>query len=412
MSARFAEQTPTPSFTPVGQPAGLMLRRKCGCGQHTGGGGECGSCAKKNASLQRQASGFATATEIPTIVHEVLNSPGQPLDTATRAFMEPRFHHDFSGVRVHADGRAAESAQAVSALAYTVGKNVVFDQGQFNPHSDSGRKLLAHELAHVVQQKSDPAPSALPFRIGSPTDPAETQADRLADEVTGGGIAHNDGPAQQSSGSTATLRRVVNERKVGCRTAGIPSLGISGPDAVQAIRDANDEAILLSQRAENTLEIERLTFGIGAPDANFATILDEELDLDINDAADRATTEIIERRFRLIRTRVLESDFTGYTCIGAAAVSLATGTPAAVAGPCCTGTARACSSAGVGHMVLCRPWWTGAVNLRPGTLIHEPLHVYFDLDDFAASKRNDAHCYTAFAQRLSGVTPLVSCAGR
>ncbi len=406
MSARVAEKS---VFSPVVQSAGLVLRRKCACGQHAGGG-ECGSCAKKHATLQRRASGSETANEVPPIVHEVLNSPGQPLDTATRAFMEPRFHHDFSGVRVHADGRAAESAQAVSALAYTVGKNVVFDHGQFNPHSDTGRKLLAHELAHVVQQKPDSPLPASQLQIGSPTDPAESHADRLAAGVTESSQSAG-ATSQQSNGST-TLRRVVNERKVGCRTTGIPSLGLSGADAVQAIRDANAEAIVLSQRAENMLSLERLTFGAGTPDANFATILNEELDLDINNAAHRTTMEIIERRFRFIRTRVLESTFTGYTCIGATNVSLASGTPAAAGGECCDGTSRACSASGVGHLVLCRPWWTGDVALRPGTLVHEPFHIYFALADYAASKRNDAHCYTAFAQRLGGVTPFRTCAGR
>jgi hypothetical protein len=85
-------------------------------------------------------------------VHDVLRSPGQPLDTATRAFMEPHFGHDFGEVRVHADARAAESARAVNALAYTVGRDVVFDTDHYAPATAAGRMLLAHELTHVVQQ--------------------------------------------------------------------------------------------------------------------------------------------------------------------------------------------------------------------------------------------------------------------
>lgn len=88
-------------------------------------------------------------TGVPTIVHEVLRSSGQSLDPATRRFMEPRFGHDFSQVRVHADTQAAESARAVNALAYTVGHKVVFGEGQFAPHSVEGKNLLAHELAHL-----------------------------------------------------------------------------------------------------------------------------------------------------------------------------------------------------------------------------------------------------------------------
>ena len=88
----------------------------------------------------------------PPIVHDVLRSPGQPLDPATRAFFEPRFGHDFSRVRVHTDAKAAESAWAVNALAYTVGRDVAFGLAQYAPQTGAGRKLLAHELTHVVQQ--------------------------------------------------------------------------------------------------------------------------------------------------------------------------------------------------------------------------------------------------------------------
>ena len=69
----------------------------------------------------------------PSIIHDVLRAPGQPLDATTRAFMEPRFGHDFSRVRVHSDAKAAESARAVNALAYTVGQDVVFGVGQYAP---------------------------------------------------------------------------------------------------------------------------------------------------------------------------------------------------------------------------------------------------------------------------------------
>jgi hypothetical protein len=92
--------------------------------------------------------GFAA----PPIVDEVLSSPGQPLDSATRAFMEPRFGEDFSRVRVHTDAQAAESASAINARAFTVNRNIVFGSAEYLPASDSGRQLLSHELAHVLQQ--------------------------------------------------------------------------------------------------------------------------------------------------------------------------------------------------------------------------------------------------------------------
>jgi hypothetical protein len=88
---------------------------------------------------------------IPPSVQEVLNSPGQPLDAKTRGFMESRFEHDFSGVRVHADTRASQSAAEVSAQAYTVGDHVVLSD--YQPATAAGRAVLSHELAHTIQQR-------------------------------------------------------------------------------------------------------------------------------------------------------------------------------------------------------------------------------------------------------------------
>jgi hypothetical protein len=105
------------------------------------------------ANLQTKPhTGGSGGIAAPPIVHEVLRSPGQPLDAATRAFMEPRFGHDFGKVRVHADAKAGESARAVNALAYTVGCNIVFGVGRYAPATQDGSRLIAHELTHVRQQ--------------------------------------------------------------------------------------------------------------------------------------------------------------------------------------------------------------------------------------------------------------------
>ena len=117
---------------------------------------------------------------MPPIVHEVLALPGQPLDAATRAFMEPRFGHDFSRVRVHSDSRAAESARAEDALAYTVAQDVVFGEGRYAPHTSEGRKLLVHELTHVVQQSATAFSAGEPIELSEPQDACERQADAFA----------------------------------------------------------------------------------------------------------------------------------------------------------------------------------------------------------------------------------------
>jgi peptidoglycan hydrolase-like protein with peptidoglycan-binding domain len=126
--------------------------QRCSCDSSTSGSGQCEDCKTKAISLQRVSTGPSQGAMAPSIVHEVLRSPGQPLEAATRSFMEPRFGHDFSGTRVHADPAAAESARAVDALAYTVGHDVVLGHGQYAPQTTAGQRLLAHELTHVVQQ--------------------------------------------------------------------------------------------------------------------------------------------------------------------------------------------------------------------------------------------------------------------
>jgi hypothetical protein len=90
----------------------------------------------------------------PLIVQKAISSSNQPLDSADRGFMETRFGQDFSSVRVYTDTRAGESAHALGARAYTVGMNVVFGAGQYAPGTTKGRRLLAHELTHVVQQRN------------------------------------------------------------------------------------------------------------------------------------------------------------------------------------------------------------------------------------------------------------------
>jgi hypothetical protein len=106
------------------------------------------------------------ATKVPSIVHDELYTAGQPLDLATRGFMEPLFDHDFSQVRIHTGSKAQESANAVRAKAYTIGKDVVFGAGQYAPGTTAGKLLLAHELTHVVQQSRDSKVAGVIQRVG------------------------------------------------------------------------------------------------------------------------------------------------------------------------------------------------------------------------------------------------------
>jgi hypothetical protein len=141
---------------------------------------------KETSLLQRRANLSAPSiNEAPPIVHDVLRSSGQPLDDSTRAFMEPRFNQDFSHVRVHTDAKAAESAHAVNALAYTVGRDIVMRREEYVPTTDAGKRLLAHELVHVIQQGRNNRLQKL--QVGAAGDVYEQEADRVAERVVGGG---------------------------------------------------------------------------------------------------------------------------------------------------------------------------------------------------------------------------------
>jgi hypothetical protein len=138
------------------------LQRSCDCGVG------CSKCQteqvnKKHEQLQTKRVGTSDSGQMaaPPRVHEVLASPGRQLDASARAFFEPRFGHDFSGVRVHSGANAEQSAREVNASAYTVGQNIVFGAGRFAPETREGRRLIAHELAHVLQQNSASAVGAL-----------------------------------------------------------------------------------------------------------------------------------------------------------------------------------------------------------------------------------------------------------
>lgn len=202
--AALMPQTRNSNLAPasLAPPRQGILQWKCACGNHTTIGDECTSCAKKKMKLQRKltigasndpleqeadriadqvmatpshstinrtpvkiqrVTGNPSGQEIeaPASVKRVLASPGQPLEPTLRRDMESRFGYDFSQVRIHSGAIAEQSARDISALAYTMGHNIVFADGQFAPGTNEGRRLIAHELSHVVQQSEELLPTFL-----------------------------------------------------------------------------------------------------------------------------------------------------------------------------------------------------------------------------------------------------------
>ena len=190
------------------------VQRACACG------GGCPRCraqpAQEPAKVQAKATSANSAAQaaVPEAVHEVLRSPGRPLEGDARAFMEARFGHDFSAVRVHSDARAAQSARALDARAYTVGRNVVFGEQQYAPGMPEGRRLLAHELAHVLQQGGGGANGTVMRQANKPVAPSFSSCS---------------GPQQGQIDAT-----VIDARKALNRATHVVATSWGKPDAISA----------------------------------------------------------------------------------------------------------------------------------------------------------------------------------
>jgi hypothetical protein len=139
-------------------------------------------------------------------VTDVVSGGGRPLDPGLRSSMEDSIGHDFSDVRVHDDTAAAASAKSVQAHAYTVGNHVVFNEGKFQPETTEGRRTLAHELTHVVQQRQGPVdgtPAEGGIKVSTPGDRFEREADSVADRVVSGSASE---PAPAPAAAPAVQR--------------------------------------------------------------------------------------------------------------------------------------------------------------------------------------------------------------
>ena len=276
------------AFTPPAVKGGGSpgLQRKCSCGgtcpQWRGekSDEEHGSIRRKPAGPRLSRLGSSPAHSgmtAPPSVHEVLNSPGRPLDSATRAFMEPRFGYDFSSVRLHTGAAARSSAVNVGALAYTVGRHVALRE------ESAPRELLAHELAHVVQQDSAPAP--LVQRDDGKQGSSAPQTPGLEARLN---VIVEEGPAIQSrlDQIMRTGGPVPQQTKV-IGAAIIDVEGYTGPKEMRAISGADTDALgagaavyHASSPNPRTLSATRSIAGSGPRrDFPFAHINDAEMKL-------------------------------------------------------------------------------------------------------------------------------------
>jgi Domain of unknown function (DUF4157) len=361
---------PTP-LLPVGAGP-VRLGRKCAA---------CDEAARTLHAKPTATPGDATG-EAPDIVHDVLRSPGQPLDAGTRGFFEPRFGRDFSQIRVHTDAPAALSARHVGALAYAAGSHIAFASGQYAPGTESGKALLAHELAHTLQQTGGSAADGVLSRrvasvrcpanqFGAPDDPraALETADQTAIDLAN----------QMAQGLAADAQTV---------RGGIPDT----PSAtLQAFENHFGLPVAVGAGFLNRLA------GIVRPTQALA--LSEEL-------------SVVARRFALV-ARVMSQGLS-YNCPGNAALGLVGCTPRT-----CVGI-DAFSCPGNSLVALCASFWSDFDDTaRAQILIHESLHIalgnigigsILDATTSGAGRNfNIAGCYEATIADGTGADSHESC---
>jgi uncharacterized protein DUF4157 len=344
-----------PSLTPVG--AGL-LQRQCACGASTSFAEECDECESERLNLQRKAFSKARLSIVPAIVHDTLGASGQPLAPSTRTFMESRFGHDFSQVRVHTDARAAESARAVNARAYTVGRNVVFGTGQYAPEAAEGKRLLAHELAHVVQQSSATRFGSL--EISDPAGGAEREAERAATWALAAGA--------ETGQQTQAPLQVARQPDDAAPSPEPPAT----PTHVDIVRISCESNAI---EFETDAGVRRYTLtDCDLDDGDYTamvTVTDDDVDFDLGEAA----PEGVRFRFsyRVDPGQPNPSTFFGgqtnvHIMTGTLAISPVTGpSPGPVPAPL-TGGALVCSRP------LDLPWWTGLRNFRHAFINDPPAN--------------------------------------
>ena len=213
---------PATELAPTSAP--VQINRKC-------------TACEEEEKLQKKSTETADAGASGTLdsVHEVLRSSGEPLDDATRAFMEPRFGRDFGDVRVHTGATASTSARAIGAAAYTVDRNIVFAPGYFAPATTAGRRLIAHELTHTVQQGGQA------LSVGRTPLPIQTDARgtlRMVGECESKSFRKCGGSCVPASGGTGFCQWSGIKYGCVCIPRDQPMLRGPGPEIVPALLTA------------------------------------------------------------------------------------------------------------------------------------------------------------------------------
>lgn len=314
---------------------------------------KCAHCEEEDKEIQRKEMNGAEKTGESNLESYVdnLGDGGQSLPNEVREFYEPKFGYDFSNVKVYTDNVAAKSAQSINALAYTSGNNIVFNNGQYAPGSDSGKRLLGHELTHVVQQ--------------------------------GKGIA------------TKAIQRLVRTSLVTCPAGQNPfSADRKAVDLLTNAISLIDSAV--AARPGNLADPNVLSVGNAM---HTAFRLNAAIGNNWNDAAPHFGIPLIRRRLEAAKNYIDSVVFT-INCIGNGANYTI---PGCAVGTCNAGTEAFTCPDNPREIVLCPDFWALSVNQRARTYMHEIFHVTFQvINDWGQPDQHNAHCYAQFVALVNG----------
>ena len=321
-----------------------------------------------------------------------LRACGQPLTPSIRSFFEPRFGYDFGSVRVHADPTSAELAERVNARAFTVGRHVVFGQGQYVPNTTDGGKLLAHELTHVVQQlgadKEQAAVSVGRFEKTPEATSTCSVQNGMRGQPGNGQVSIGRSPAREAP----VLQRLVRRSLVTCpagqnpfsadrRASTLLTQAMQRIDSAQAERAANPaHADVLAVRAAMWR-----AFRLNPGNANNWT-----------QGAPHFGLPLIRGRLEIARNYIDSVVFTMNCCLVGGACPMPCGI-------CLAGEEAFTCGGNATNIALCPPFWAHGLNQRGRVLAHEVLHINFNfVADWAQPDRANAHCYAQFVALLNG----------
>jgi hypothetical protein len=332
---------------------------------------------EEEETIQTRAWSGRTPEVTPDLQAQIngLRGHGRPLSAPVRAFFEPRFGYDFGRVRVHTGFRAAHAARSIHAHAFTVGPDVVFGDGRYAPESETGRRVLAHELTHVVQQNTG-MPSGRP--AVRPRFPGQREA-------------HPRSPA--SHGTPPGIQRLVRRSLVACpagqnpfsadrRAARLLTNAIARIDRARAARaahPANADVVAVSRAM-------RRAFRLNPANNNHWTR-----------PAPHFGLLLIRRRLEIARNYINSVVFTFNCC------NVGAGCAGSTCGTCNAGDEAFVCGSQPSTIQLCPLFWTRGLNQRGRVLAHEVLHINFGfIGDWAQPDRTNAHCYAQFTALLNG----------